>query len=117
MRWYLDTSAAIKLLVDERESADLAEHIDAGQQELVSAKSPHTPGFKAKVSQEYLDGLGSFPFLANKYSIGLQTIQSWVSKYKLYGILAFQNKAGNKKYTSKFKTIDRDRKASCRERV
>ena len=37
MRWYLDTSAAIKLLVDERESADLAEHIDAGQQELVSA--------------------------------------------------------------------------------
>ena len=37
MRWYLDTSAAIKLLVDELESADLAEHIDAGQQELVSA--------------------------------------------------------------------------------
>lgn len=69
------------------------------------AKSPHTPEFKAKVSQEYLDGLGSFPFLANKYSIGLQTIQSWVSKYKLYGILAFQNKAGNKKYTSKFKTM------------
>lgn len=69
------------------------------------AKSPHTPEFKAKVSQEYLDGLGSFPFLANKYSIGLQTIQSWVSKYKLYGILAFQNKAGNKKYTSEFKTM------------
>ena len=69
------------------------------------AKSPHTAEFKAKVSQEYLDGLGSFPFLANKYSIGSQTIQSWVSKYKLYGILAFQNKAGNKKYTSEFKTM------------
>ena len=69
------------------------------------AKSPHTPEFKAKVSQEYLDRLGSFPFLANKYSIGSQTIQSWVSKYKLYGILAFQNKAGNKKYTSEFKTM------------
>ena len=37
MRWYLDTSAAIKLLVDERESADLAEYVDAAQQELVSA--------------------------------------------------------------------------------
>lgn len=69
------------------------------------AKSPHTPEFKAKVSQEYLDRLGSFPFLANKYSIGSQKIQSWVSKYKLYGILAFQNKAGNKKYTSEFKTM------------
>lgn len=69
------------------------------------AKSPHTPEFKAKVSQEYLDGLGSFLFLANKYSIGRKTIQSWVSKYKLYGILAFQNKEGNKKYTSEFKTM------------
>ena len=42
------------------------------------AKSPHTAEFKAKVSQEYLDGLGSFPFLANKYSIGFPNINFMV---------------------------------------
>ena len=69
------------------------------------AKSPHTPEFRAKVSQEYLDGLGSYPFLSSKYNIGLKTLQSWVAKYKLYGILAFQKVTGNKKYTCEFKTM------------
>lgn len=39
------------------------------------AKSPHTPEFRAMVSQEYLDGLGSYDFLANKYQIGSKTIK------------------------------------------
>ncbi len=26
------------------------------------AKSPHTPEFRAKVSQEYLDGVGSYDY-------------------------------------------------------
>lgn len=47
------------------------------------AKSPHTAEFKAKVSQEYLDGLGSFPFLANKYSVGSQTIIRYF--FNVYG--------------------------------
>ena len=33
-------------------------------------KSKHSPEFRAKVSQEYLDGIGSIQFLADKYSIG-----------------------------------------------
>jgi transposase len=33
------------------------------------AKSPHTPEFRAKVSQEYLD-VSPYPFLAKKYNIG-----------------------------------------------
>lgn len=34
--WYLDTSAALKLLVEEAESVPLAEHLDARSPELVS---------------------------------------------------------------------------------
>lgn len=35
-RWYLDTSTALKLLVEEAESAGLAEHLDAQSPELVA---------------------------------------------------------------------------------
>ena len=36
--------------------------------------SPYTPEFRAKVSQEYLDG-SPYPFLAEKYNIGKTTIE------------------------------------------
>lgn len=67
-------------------------------------KSPHTLEFRAMVSQEYLDGLGSYIFLANKYQIGSKTLKQWVAKYRLYGLLAFQDKKGNTSYSSDFKT-------------
>ncbi len=69
------------------------------------SKSPHTPEFRAMVSQEYLDGLGSYDFLANKYQIGSKTLNQWVAKYRLYGIIAFQNKKGNATYSSDFKKM------------
>lgn len=68
------------------------------------SKSPHTPEFRVMVSQEYLDRLGSYDFLANKYQIGSKTLKQWVAKYRLYGLLAFQNKRGNTSYSSDFKT-------------
>lgn len=40
------------------------------------ARSPHTPEFRAMVSQEYLDGLGSYNHLADKYSVG--HMRSWI---------------------------------------
>ena len=46
------------------------------------SKSPHTPEFRAQVSQEYLDRYGSYNFLAAKYNIGSKTLQEWVAKYK-----------------------------------
>ena len=39
------------------------------------SKSPHTPEFRAKVSQEYLDGLGSYNYLSAKYNIGCKTLR------------------------------------------
>lgn len=33
-------------------------------------RSKHTSEFRAKVSQEYIDGEGSIHFLADKYGIG-----------------------------------------------
>lgn len=68
------------------------------------AKSPHTPEFRAKVSQEYLDG-SSCPFLAEKYGIGKTTLQQWVAKYRLYGIAAFIKRPGNSPYSSAFKKM------------
>ena len=69
------------------------------------AKSPHTPDFRAKVSQEYLDGLGSYNYLATKYDIGCKTLREWVAKYRIYGITAFTNKTGNASYSSEFKIM------------
>lgn len=69
------------------------------------SKSPHTPEFRAKVSQEYLNGGGSYKFLATKYNIGKKTLQEWVAKYQLYGIEAFSTKVGNASYSSIFKRM------------
>lgn len=69
------------------------------------SKSPHTPEFRAKVSQEYLDGLGSYEYLSTKYNIGFTTLREWVGKYRNYGIAAFSNKVGNISYSSDFKTL------------
>ena len=69
------------------------------------AKSPHTPEFRAMVSQEYLDGSSSYNYLADKYGIGETTLKQWIAKYKLYGIEAFRNKVGNASYSSEFKIM------------
>jgi transposase len=69
------------------------------------AKSPHTPEFRAKVSQEYLDGVGSYDYISAKYSIGSKTLREWISKYRIYGIAAFAHKSGNTSYSSDFKTM------------
>lgn len=69
------------------------------------AKSPHTPEFRSKVSQEYLDGLGSYAFLAKKYHIGCKTLKEWVAKYRIHGADVFSNKVGNTSYSSELKNI------------
>lgn len=69
------------------------------------SRSPHSPEFRAKVSQEYLDGVGSYNYLAAKYGIGSRTLKEWVYKYSIYGIAAFTVKAGNACYSSDFKTM------------
>ena len=69
------------------------------------SKSPHTPEFRAKVSQEYLDGIGSYRFLAERYHIGKKTLQEWVAKFRIYGIDAFITQAGNTSYSSDFKMM------------
>ncbi|MBH1942598.1 helix-turn-helix domain-containing protein [Mobilitalea sibirica] len=69
------------------------------------SKSPHTTEFRAKVSQEYLDGLGSYNYLSAKYNIGCKTLREWVAKYRIYGIAAFSQKAGNTSYLSDFKNM------------
>ena len=69
------------------------------------SKSPHTSEFRAKVSQEYLDGQGSYNYLAAKYGIGSRTLKEWVGKYKIYGIAAFTTQIGNACYSSDFKTM------------
>ena len=68
-------------------------------------KSKWSAEFRAKVSQEYLDGKGSICYLVNKYHIGRTTIQKWVAAYKVHGINAFIGGPGNASYTSEFKTM------------
>ena len=69
------------------------------------SKSKFSAEFRAMVSQEYLDGKGSYVFLANKYHIGYETIRRWVVAYKVHGIDAFISEVGNKSYRHEFKIM------------
>ncbi len=69
------------------------------------SKSKWSAEFRSMVSQEYLDGSGSYSFLADKYHIGRATIQKWVAAYKVHGIDAFISEVGNKSYTHEFKIM------------
>ena len=69
------------------------------------SKSPHTPEFRAMVSQEYLDGIGSYRFLAERYNIGTRTLREWVAKFRIRGIDAFITQTGNTSYSSDFKIM------------
>ena len=55
------------------------------------------------VAQEYIDGVGSAYYLADKYQVGRATIQKWVALFRAHGIDAFVTQAGNKSYTKEFK--------------
>lgn len=67
------------------------------------SKSKHTPEFRSIISQEYLDGKGSYQGLSKKYNIGKATIQKWVTAYRIHGINAFIPVIGNKSYSIEFK--------------
>ena len=69
------------------------------------AKSPHTPGWRAVVAQEYLDGQGSSNDIATKYGVNHRSVQRWAQRYKEQGISAFIRGTGNTKYTSDFKQM------------
>ena len=67
-------------------------------------KSKYSPEFRAKVSQEYLDGIGSIQFLADKYSIGYSTLKGWINEYQIHGIAAFSHPSNrNRTYSKEFK--------------
>ena len=60
--------------------------------------------FKLKVVQSYLEGAGSYVFLANKYNIpAKKTIEQWVSVYKKFGREGLQRSRKNKQYSFQFK--------------
>ncbi|MDU7031836.1 helix-turn-helix domain-containing protein [Robinsoniella peoriensis] len=67
------------------------------------SKSKHTPEFRAKAAQEYLDGYGSIQHLANKYHVGYTTLREWINQYQIHGISAFITGNGNKKYSKELK--------------
>lgn len=67
------------------------------------SKSKHSPKYRAIVSQEYLDGKGSYYYLADKYHIARSTIKKWVDAYRIHGINAFISPPGNNSYSKEFK--------------
>ena len=75
------------------------------------SKSKHSPEFRAKVSQEYLDGIGSVHFLADKYGIGYTTLRGWINEYRIHGISAFCHP------TDKNRTYSKEFKINCVEAV
>ena len=66
------------------------------------SRSKHSPEFRAKVSQEYIDGAGSIRFLADKYGISYATLRGWINEYRIHGISVFCHQA-NRTYSKEFK--------------
>ena len=67
------------------------------------SKSKHTPEFRAMVAQEYIDGVGSAYYLADKYQVSETTVRKWVALFRAHGLNAFVSQTGNKSYTKEFK--------------
>lgn len=60
--------------------------------------------FKFKVVQDYLNGIGGTPFLAQKYHMkGHQLIENWVHSYQSYGIQGLERKRQHTAYSTPFK--------------
>ena len=80
-------------------------------------RSKHSPEFRARVSQEYIDGTGSVHFLADKYGIGYSTLRGWINEYRIHGISAFCHKK-NRTYSKEFKIkcVEAGRKTTFEER-
>lgn len=75
-RWYLDTSAAVKLLVEERESAALGAAIDHEQPDLVACWLLETelrrfthrePAVSQEAVTSFLDGVGLYEVPASMF--------------------------------------------------
>ena len=75
-RWYLDTSAALKLVVDEPESDALARELDSGQPDLVACwlldtelrRAAHRiDALTQEVVTDLLDGIGLYEVPASLF--------------------------------------------------
>ena len=67
------------------------------------SKSKHTPEFRAMAAQDYIDGVGSAYYLADKYQVSETTVRKWVALFRAHGLNAFVSQTGNKSYTKEFK--------------
>ncbi|TLG70250.1 transposase [Culicoidibacter larvae] len=65
------------------------------------SQNKYTKEFKMQVVQEYLNGVGSCTFIANKYGIGRQLVNHWVRFYQVHGEKYFDPK--QERFTGKFK--------------
>ena len=62
-----------------------------------------SPEQRIAIAREYLNGGGSYQFLADKYGINQSVVESWVARYKENGPLAFAPLEHNTSYSEEFK--------------
>lgn len=67
------------------------------------SKPKYSPEFKIMIAEAYLNGEGGFQCIANKYGVGVASVQLWVRCYQHHGKSGFMKKPGNVSYSSDFK--------------
>lgn len=67
------------------------------------SKLKHSPEWMLERVQEYLQGKGSYEFIAKNNNISEFSLRQWVQKYKIHGTSVFCNKTRNASYTKDFK--------------
>ena len=67
------------------------------------SKPKYSSEFKIMVAEAYLNGEGGLQYTANKYGVGVTSVQLWVRCYQHHGKSGFAKKLGNASYSSDFK--------------
>lgn len=77
----------------------------------MSGRSKYTPELKIRICEEYLAGELSMKQLCHKYGVVFNEkaksckVYKWLAIYKEKGLLAFEQRAGNRTYSKEFKTL------------
>ena len=69
------------------------------------AKPKYSAELKISIVRAYLEGTASQCNLAARYSVGRQTVYSWIKKYQAQGEAGFIQHLGNAQYSKGFKLM------------
>ena len=67
-------------------------------------KNKYPGDLKIEIAKAYINGEGSYDYLASKYGVGHKSVETWARMFREHGEGGFVTLPGNRSYSSEFKT-------------